>query len=82
MLKLITARARKKKRTARMLAIAPKDHSIPLQVFVVSHRASIDFFCLFTFFAIFSGLHKAKALLITQSANSFIRNYAIRFIFD
>ena len=27
------------------------------------------------------GLHKAKTLLISQSANSFIRNYAIRFIF-
>ena len=32
MRKLITARARKKKRTARMLANARKDHSIPLKV--------------------------------------------------
>ena len=30
--KLITARARKNKRTARMLANAPKDHSIPLNI--------------------------------------------------
>ena len=33
MRKLITARARKNKRTARMLANARKDHSIPLQIF-------------------------------------------------
>ena len=32
MRKLITARARKNKRTARMLANARKDHSIPLPV--------------------------------------------------
>ena len=34
MTKLITARARKNKRTARMLANARKDHSIPLIVTV------------------------------------------------
>ena len=35
MRKLITARARKNKRTARMLANGRKDHSMPLQVFIL-----------------------------------------------
>jgi len=33
---LITARARKNKRTARMLASARKDHSIPLDIHYIS----------------------------------------------
>ena len=63
------------------------------QVFVVSQRTFIYFFCLFTCFDLdstgatqlitsFYGLHKAKTLLISESANSFIRNYVIRLIFD
>ena len=37
MIKLITARGRKNKRTARMLAIARKDHSIPLLFCIVNY---------------------------------------------
>ena len=40
--KLITARARKNKRTARMLANARKDHSIPLMIFVI-YTQNVEF---------------------------------------
>ena len=46
MIKLITARARKNKRTARMLANARKDHSIPLMLlFQVISEGSELFVC-------------------------------------
>ena len=65
-------------------------HSLSVRSRLIEHKSiSFAYSLAFRFrlnwgdtITIFSGLHKAKTLFISQSANSFIRNYARRFIFD
>ena len=83
--KLITARARKNKRSARMLANTRKDHSIPLKRYIPVHKISLSeekMKSLLAFHTVtgcdttsqFAGISKQSALKIYDSLSKLVEH--------